>query len=574
MAVDVAPTGLPRAPWLPRSVAEGAAQGQGAVTRGVQLGHLRAGDVEDVSVGRCHEGARVPPAVLVRPVAVAAVSVGRGAGGAVEQLPRVALRGVVELGGEDSGAAGAAAQRSTLDDDGAVGQRGARRVPAREVHRGLVLEARAGAVARDADRGVVGGVATEAVVAADGEGRASVRHLDLHRAEEVGVGRVGDDPGDQVGHRAHHLRVPDVDLGLAALGHAVVAAVVVGVVVGAARADRAEGLDLAVGGQRRVDRHDRPRGHVAPRALGVLGGRRAVSGEQTGRVGHAVAQLRTHEVVGLVVVGVAVAGRGPRRRVVPERGVPRATGVDLLAPRDGVRGPLLADAPTAVGRLVDGDQRLDVLRGVDVPLVPLVGVGQRRLEALRQGAGAVGDRDGAAVATRGLGVAGGGRTDEATVEGVHVVLGLVGRPGRVVEADEAAATADVGLESGPLLGVEEHARGVGEDQEVLVGQVVGGERGGVGRLLDVGDGRALTVVVEAVLLGERVGHLPRRGAGVGDRAVHAVAAGEQQHAQHVVVGRGGGSGGRGLEGGDSSLGAAGSQRQRDGQRGCHGHEVR
>ncbi len=176
------------------AVAEGAAQGQGAVTRGVQLGHLRAGDVEDVAVGRCHEGARVPPAVLVRPVAVAAVSVGRGAGGAVEQLPRVALRGVVELGGEDSGAAGAAAQRSTLDDDGAVGQRGARRVPAREVHRGLVLEARAGAVARDADRGVVGRVATEAVVTADGEGRASVRHLDLHGAEEVGVGRVGDDP--------------------------------------------------------------------------------------------------------------------------------------------------------------------------------------------------------------------------------------------------------------------------------------------------------------------------------------------------------------------------------------------
>ncbi len=227
-----------------------------------------------------------------------------------------------------------------------------------------------------------------------------------------------------------------------------------------------------------------------------------------------------------------------------------------------------------VGRLVHRHQRAHVLRRVDVPLVPLVGVGERRLEALRQRAGGVADVDGAALATRRLGVAGRGRAHEATVEGVHVVLGLVGRPGRVVDADEAAATADVGLERGALLGVEEHARGVGEDQEVLGGQVLRGERGGVGRLLDVGDGRAAAVVVQAVLGGEGVGHLPHRGAGVGHRAVHAVAAGEQQDAQHVVVGRGGGSGGRGLEGGDGGLGAAGSQRQRDGQRGRHGHEVR
>ena len=51
--------------------------------------------------------------------------------------------------------------------------------------------------------------------------------------------------------------------------------------------------------------------------------------------------------------------------------------------------------------------------------------------------------------------------------------------------------------------------------------------------------RRFRQAVEAVLDGEGVGHLLHRGAGVGHRAVHAVTAGEQQDAQHVVVAGGG-----------------------------------
>ena len=265
--------------------------------------------------------------------------------------------------------------------------------------------------------------------------------------------------------------------------------------------------------------------------------------------------------------------------MVPEGRVPRPPLVHRLAPRHGVSGALLADLGAGGERgLVDGHQRAHVLRRVDVPLVPLVGVGQRRGKPGRQGAGSVAHVDRAPLAAGRLGVAGGGRTDESAVEGVDVRLGLVGGPGRVVRTHEAAPLTDVCLERGALLGVEEHARGVGEDQDVLGGEVVRGEDGSVGRLLDVGDGlgRVAGVAVEAVLGGQRVGQLAHGGTGVGHGAVHPVTAGEQQHAEDVVlVGQGSraerGSGvlGRGTRG----QCGPGGERQRNGQRGREGHRV-
>ena len=184
-----------------------------------------------------------------------------------EQLPAVARVGGVDLGREHARAAGTTAQAAALDDDVAVGHRRAGRVPARVVHRRLVLQALVGRVAGDADGGVVGAVAAQAVVTADGHRRAGVRVLHLHGAEQVGVGVVGDQAGRcsspacaaAAGSQTSISIWPPWVIEL-------VAGPVVRRGVGAPAADAAERLHLALGGQRHVDRHQRPRCDAAPRA--------------------------------------------------------------------------------------------------------------------------------------------------------------------------------------------------------------------------------------------------------------------------------------------------------------------
>ena len=258
VAVEVAPTGLPSAPWLampagrvPRSVSCAGA----VVAARVELEHLRAADVEQGAAAGGHERPRVPPPVLVRTGVVgAAVAVRRRAPGAVEGLPAAALVGRVDLGGEHAGSAGTAAEAAALDDDVAVGHGRPGRVPPGVVHGRLVLQPVVGGVAGDADRRVVGRVAAQPVVTADRHRRVVVRVLHLHGAEQVGVGGVRQDAGAQVREGALLRRVPDVDLHLAALRDRAVAGPVVRRGVGAPAADAAEGLHRAVGGQRHVDR--------------------------------------------------------------------------------------------------------------------------------------------------------------------------------------------------------------------------------------------------------------------------------------------------------------------------------
>ena len=128
----------------------------------------------------------------------------------------------------------------------------------------------------------------------------------------------------------------------------------------------------------------------------------------------------------------------------------------------------------------------------------------------------------------------GGGADEAGVERVDVVLALTVRPAGVVQAHEAAAAADVGLERGALCRVEQDATGLREDHRVTDGEVRGVERRRVVGLLDV----HRLAVLRAELGGQVTHGLPRlhvRGVEIGLV--------EQQHAEPAVVG--GGREGRG-----------------------------
>nr|BFF18416.1 hypothetical protein GCM10025730_19370 [Promicromonospora thailandica] len=158
----------------------------------------------------------------------------------------------------------------------------------------------------------------------------------------------------------------------------------------------------------------------------------------------------------------------------------------------------------------------------------------------------------------------GHRAHEPGVERVHVVLALAHRPARVVHAHVPAAAADVLLQRGPLRHVEQHATRLREDDGVLRGEVLRGERRGVLGLLDL-DGLG---VLGAQLRGEVAHGL----AGLHVRRVE-VRLVEQQDAQHAVVDGACArqDGCRGCRGRLRDTGAEGSGHQEGGER---GREVR
>src|SRR5690606_26182444 len=190
---------------------------------------------------------------------------------------------------------------------------------------------------------------------------------------------------------------------------------------------------------------------------------------------------------------------------VAAAGVPGPAAVVVVAPGDRVVRAH-GEVTGLVARLVERREDVDLAAHVRLVAVPLVRPVPLEGQVRGGGMHAVGDVDGAVRGARG--VAGEVGPDELSVPG-PVVLGVA----RGVDAGVAAAALDVLLESSLLRVVQHVTRGGEPDDDVVVGEVLLGEVGGVlgvlnreavvgAELLDRGDALLDGPVPEAGRLAE------------------------------------------------------------------------
>src|SRR6266404_585147 len=205
------------------------------------------------------------------------------------------------------------------------------------------------------------------------------------------------------------------------------------------------------------------------------------------------------------------------------RGVPAAAAVDLLTPGDRVVDTHLA---AGIGRFIERCQNVYGTARVGAKVVPFVGSHPNRREPLSGGVTEVLDMDGGALD---LWVASEIGADEPAIPG-PLVLGVACR----VDADEAAAGADIAFESGFLVCVEDGPGGTEEYDDLVSSELRIGETRGILRAihgegvfgaerLDGGDPVGDRVVTKSTRLREDEHSEPRlralrRGAAVDRRA--------------------------------------------------------